>query len=156
MENAIVERWGVMEITLPGKTEGNPFTDYSIQGRFNGEKESKTVSGFYDGNGLYKVRFMPSCTGVYHYKISGSFSEKETSGAFTVTEASETITARYGYPAVFISHTTTVPLFIRLAQPAMSGRFSPMNGSPKRSVRWKSHGLTKSVSVSFPSTMTTT
>ena len=89
MENANVERWGVMEITLPGKTEGNPFTDYSIQGRFNGEKESKTVSGFYDGNGLYKVRFMPSCTGVYHYKISGSFSEKETSGAFTVTEASE-------------------------------------------------------------------
>ena len=27
-----VERWGVFEIALEGKTAGNPFTDYEIKG----------------------------------------------------------------------------------------------------------------------------
>lgn len=80
-----VERWGVFEIALPGRADGNPFTDYEIHGTFTGKNESKTVSGFYDGAGIYKVRFMPSFEGEYRFKIEGSFSGCAEEGTFTAT-----------------------------------------------------------------------
>ena len=89
MEQNTVERWGVFELALPGKTDGNPFTDYMIRGRFEGRHEDVMVSGFYDGNGIYRIRFMPSYTGEYRYTVFGSFSDRETSGSFYVREASE-------------------------------------------------------------------
>ena len=89
MNRTVVERWGMLEIALPGKTAGNPFTDYTIRGRFTGPEEDVAVSGFYDGNGLYKVRFMPSFPGEYAWSVSGTFSDRPAEGTFTVTEAGE-------------------------------------------------------------------
>lgn len=88
MKQLTVERWGLLELSLPGRTGGNPFTDYEIRGRFTGEKEDVTVSGFYDGNGIWKIRFMPSFSGVYRYTVSGNFAQAESSGFFTVMEPS--------------------------------------------------------------------
>ena len=53
------EQWGVWEISLEGRTDGNPFTDYPVTGVFTSKNETKQAEGFYDGNGIYKVRFMP-------------------------------------------------------------------------------------------------
>ena len=58
-----VERWDVQEIVLTGKSDKNPFVDYNIFGCFTGKNEKVTVDGFYDGDGIYKVRFMPSFEG---------------------------------------------------------------------------------------------
>ena len=85
----IYEKWSVIELSFPGKQEGNPFTDYDISGIFKCEKESKTISGFYDGDGIYKIRFMPSFVGVYHYDVKGSFNEDCFTGDFQVEEAAE-------------------------------------------------------------------
>ena len=79
-----VEKWGVFEIALNGRSDGNPFTDYSITGTFTNGADNVTVSGFYDGDGVYKVRFMPQKEGSYHYQISGSFGDG-ADGEFTVT-----------------------------------------------------------------------
>lgn len=84
-----VNRWGTLELSFHGKTEGNPFTDYSITGTFTGANEQITVDGFYDGMGIYKIRFMPSFTGSYTYEINGSFAEEAQSGQFEVTEPEE-------------------------------------------------------------------
>jgi hypothetical protein len=84
-----VERWSFIEITVQGPTEGNPFTDYTIQGTFACAHESKTVQGFYDGEGLYKVRFMPFFVEPYSFKVFGSFSKETFTGDFTVTEAQD-------------------------------------------------------------------
>lgn len=70
-----VEKWDVQEVTCFGKTSGNPFIDYDIQGVFRGRNEKVVVQGFYDGDGIYKVRFMPSFEGNYTFEISGSFGE---------------------------------------------------------------------------------
>lgn len=83
-----VEKWGVQEIVCHGKTEGNPFTDYTIQGIFRGKNETVTTDGFYDGDGVYRVRFMPSFEGDYQFTVQGSFGETQT-GNFQVTAASE-------------------------------------------------------------------
>ena len=35
-----VEKWGTFEAEMPGRHEGNPFTDYAIQGTFKGKEET--------------------------------------------------------------------------------------------------------------------
>ena len=86
---AQVEKWEVLEVEIQGKREGNPFTDYEIQGVFTGKNENVMVDGFYDGDGIYKVRFMPSFEGEYSFKVTGNFSEEEYEGRFTVTAPSK-------------------------------------------------------------------
>jgi hypothetical protein len=81
-----VEKWGCFEVSVQGRTEGNPFRDYTIMGCFESNSETITVHGFYDGNGCYKVRFMPSYTESYHFKIWGTFSEQIYTGEFKATE----------------------------------------------------------------------
>ena len=59
-----IEKWGMLELSFQGKKDGNPYVDYQIKAMFSGEKEKAEVNGFYDGDGVYKVRFMPSYEGV--------------------------------------------------------------------------------------------
>ena len=80
------ERWGCLELAFEGRTSGNPFTDYSIRGTFRGEHETVETDGFYDGDGVYRIRFMPFFTGEYSYSIGGTFGEARE-GRFSVTEA---------------------------------------------------------------------
>jgi hypothetical protein len=85
----IMERWDVFEFSCRGKEGGNPFTDYTIQGIFKSKNETITVDGFYNKDGEYRVRFMPSLAEEYHFEISGSFSDTSYSGNFTVFPASQ-------------------------------------------------------------------
>ncbi len=80
-----VERWGTFEVAVSGEKNGNPFTEREFKGIFEGEKERKEVFGFYDGDGIYRVRFMPSFEGEYRYRTMGNFPGAETEGKFTVT-----------------------------------------------------------------------
>ena len=89
-----IERWGMFEVSVRGKIEGNPFTDYTIHGVFRHKHKNETVEtdGFYDGGGVYKVRFMPSFEGEYTFEVSGTFSDlgmTPLTGTFTVTPAGE-------------------------------------------------------------------
>ncbi|MCL2160144.1 MAG: DUF5060 domain-containing protein, partial [Oscillospiraceae bacterium] len=87
-----IERWGMFEVSALGKTAGNPFTDYKIHGVFKHKNETVVADGFYDGEGVYKVRFMPSFEGEYTFEITGSFadfSDGPPSGSFTATPPGE-------------------------------------------------------------------
>lgn len=79
-----IRQYECFEKVLEGKTEGNPFTDYSIIGTFFHGDKVTTVKGFYDGNGVYAVRFMPLEEGAYTYKIEGSFIDEPVEGSFNV------------------------------------------------------------------------
>lgn len=83
------EKWGLVELSFTGKTEGNPFTDYEIEAEFSSEDENVKIYGFYDGDGVYKVRFMPSFEGMYSYKVYGSFSEETYAGTIEVAAAGD-------------------------------------------------------------------
>lgn len=87
-ETSIVKKYGIMEFTLKGPDEGNPFQEQWVKGTFSSNGETKQTEGFYDGDGIYKIRFMPSCEGVYHCEISTSWGYRETAQV-TVTEAEE-------------------------------------------------------------------
>lgn len=83
------EKWGMLELSVEGPKEGNPFLEHWVEGRFTGADEDVTVDGFYDGDGVYRVRFMPSFEGVYRYCVQGDFLAEEMTGEFTVTPAQE-------------------------------------------------------------------
>ena len=83
MKNELsVERWGCLELSFPGPTDGNPFTDASVHGIFRGENETVETEGFYDGDGVWRIRFMPSYPGAYRYSVRDAFGETHE-GDFT-------------------------------------------------------------------------
>lgn len=81
-----LEQWEMLELSFAGKSEGNPFTDYEICAEFVKKDKRKEIRGFYDGDGIYKVRFMPEETGTYSYRVFGSFSDISYEGEIEVTK----------------------------------------------------------------------
>ena len=80
-----VEKWGIQEISINVPEEGNPYIQCHISGIFTGKDEQIKTDGFYDGNGIYKIRFMPSFEGEYQFRLEGSCPDHEnTTGSFQV------------------------------------------------------------------------
>jgi hypothetical protein len=86
---AEVEQWGLFELTLRGPAGGNPFIDVELFATFvQGDKKVR-VSGFYDGGGTYRVRFMPEAAGEWTYTTASNRPELGArTGALTVTRPS--------------------------------------------------------------------
>ena len=70
-----VEQWGRFELTLQGRLDGNPYLDVQLTAQFALGQQSIEVSGFYDGAGTYRVRFMPENQGTWTYKTSSNCAE---------------------------------------------------------------------------------
>ena len=62
-----VEQWGRFEAAFTGTPTGNPFNDVDLKAIFTNGNETVKVTGFYDGNGIYKIRFMPCEQGTWTY-----------------------------------------------------------------------------------------
>ncbi len=71
-EEPSVKQWDIFEISLPGTSHGNPFMDVQLSARFSLGTSTVEVAGFYDGNGIYRVRFMPDRQGSWHYTTRSS------------------------------------------------------------------------------------
>ena len=65
-----VEKWGVYELSLPGPTAGNPFIGIEFSAVFKQGDQTFEPEGFYDGNGIFKIRFMPNAEGLWTYPVS--------------------------------------------------------------------------------------
>lgn len=72
-----IEKWGVFELTLTTTSSGtrNPFTEIYFGARFTFGHRTESVAGFYDGEGVYKVRFMPDTEGEWSYVTYSTLSE---------------------------------------------------------------------------------
>ena len=85
---AEVEQWGLFEVTANGPSTGNPFVDVTFSAKFTLGHRTVDVPGFYDGNGVYKVRFSPDTPGPWTYETSSSVKNLPgQSGAFTCIAA---------------------------------------------------------------------
>jgi len=62
-----VERWGIHEIPLEGPKDGSPFLDVQLSAQFAYKNRILHVDGFYDGEGIYRIRFMPDTLGIWRY-----------------------------------------------------------------------------------------
>ncbi len=81
-----VEQWGLFELALPGPTNGNAFLDVHFAARFAQNYDAVEAAGFYDGNGTYRVRFMPQTQGQWRYTTVSDAPELDgKAGDFQVT-----------------------------------------------------------------------
>jgi hypothetical protein len=82
-----VEQWGIFEVVLKGPSAGNPFTEVELSARFSQEDRTVIVAGFYDGDGTYRVRFMPETQGDWRYETRSNRPELDgKSGRFAVVK----------------------------------------------------------------------
>jgi hypothetical protein len=86
---AEIEQWGIFELTLQGGAEGNPFLEVELSARFSYKHRTVEVEGFYDGDGVYKVRFMPDVPGEWRFSTRSNRDELSgAEGGFTCVPAS--------------------------------------------------------------------
>jgi hypothetical protein len=84
-----VEQWAIFEITLAGPTNGNPFVEVNLSARFTQDTNSVEVAGFYDGDGVYRIRFMAEKQGEWRYKTKSNRAQlNRKTGLITVTAPS--------------------------------------------------------------------
>jgi hypothetical protein len=90
IEIKTAEQWGIFELSLEGPSDGNPFIDVVFGAKFRHGDRRIAVNGFYDGNGLYRVRFMPDQVGEWQYTLQSNFSKFDgIQGSFISTPPSE-------------------------------------------------------------------
>ena len=61
------ERWGLAELVFSGPANGNPYSDVQFSALFQNGSGNIRVPGFYDGGGVYKIRFCPPAEGTWQY-----------------------------------------------------------------------------------------
>jgi hypothetical protein len=82
-----VEQWGLEEIVLQSSQHyKNPFREVTLSASLECTGERQTVTGFYDGDSTWKVRFMPQRLGHCDFQTTSNNSEiNHQSGSFDVT-----------------------------------------------------------------------
>jgi hypothetical protein len=84
-----VEQWGVFELALKGPADGNPFTDVKFSTQFAQGTNVVEADGFYDGDGIYRVRFMPETQGKWKYTTASNVRKLDgRTGSFRATKPS--------------------------------------------------------------------
>ncbi|MBT2725802.1 DUF5605 domain-containing protein [Bacillus sp. ISL-75] len=85
-----VDKWGVFELKLQGPDHGNPFVDVALSAEFSFEDRTLETLGFYDGEGVYRIRFMPDTEGKWTFRTKSSARSLDSiEGQFVCMEALE-------------------------------------------------------------------
>ncbi len=85
---ARIARWSVFESRHAGPSAGNPFVDVDFRAVFRHGNRRIPVTGFYDGEGVYVLRFMPDATGEWSYETSSDARELDgLCGSFVCVDA---------------------------------------------------------------------
>lgn len=66
------QQWGTVDVVLPGPSDGTPDADIWLSATFRksslfSKDIEYTIPGFYDGNGVYRIRFSPPEPGTWSY-----------------------------------------------------------------------------------------
>ncbi|MDP4209363.1 MAG: DUF5060 domain-containing protein [Bacteroidota bacterium] len=84
-----IEQWNRLELTLNHPFTGNGYKDVHLEATFTGPDTSYVVSGFYDGNNTFKIRFMPQKIGTWKYTTTSNVAElSNQKGKFECIKAS--------------------------------------------------------------------
>ena len=70
-----VAQWDFHELCLDGPATGNPYLEVEFSAHFCFGHRVVEVAGFYNGDGTYKVRFMPDVQGEWRYTTSSNREE---------------------------------------------------------------------------------
>ena len=107
-----VEQWGLFELPLTGPASGNPFKDVKLTATFANDHRNVRVTGFYDGEGTYRVRFMPGSQGEWRYETKSNRPELDgKTGRFEVVKGPSDASPRFEFCTGRFTGLTTYNLF---------------------------------------------
>lgn len=140
------ERWGRFEISLQGPSAGNPFTEVWLRAAFMKDTKKVEVNGFYDGNGVYRIRFMPDEEGDWNYVTkSNSRVLSDKKGGFKCIAPSlsnhgpvkvkDTYHFEYADGKIFYPFGTTVYAWIHQGKSLQEQTLGSLRSSPFNKVR---------------------
>ena len=66
-----MRQYEMFELSFQGAQPEGSFADIDLEAVFCCGGEEKVVKGFYAGDGVYKVRFLPEKAGSYSWKVTG-------------------------------------------------------------------------------------
>ncbi|WP_338130417.1 DUF5060 domain-containing protein [Cohnella ginsengisoli] len=82
--------WDVWEVELRGPGHGNPYVDVELGAQFCIGSRKIHMPGFYDGDGVYRIRFMPDTKGEWRFSTcSNARSLDGIEGRFVCVGATE-------------------------------------------------------------------
>jgi hypothetical protein len=77
-------QWDVFELALNGPSAGNPYMEVALSAVFRNGDEDVTVPGFYDGDGIYRIRFSPDEEGTWTYETQSDSPELDGQAALVM------------------------------------------------------------------------
>ena len=82
-------QWKPFEIAIPGPAEGNPFIDVELVATFESPEGAHVrVGGFYDGDGVYRIRLLPSSVGEWRFTTTSTAESLDAiTGSFRIEES---------------------------------------------------------------------
>lgn len=66
-----MKQYQMAELAFQGQDALGNAVEVDLSATFSNGDETVTVKGFYAGEGVYKVRFLPMQPGIYHYTVQG-------------------------------------------------------------------------------------
>lgn len=78
------KQYETVELCFQGMVPEGSMVDVDISAVFSHEGSEILVRGFYAGEGIYKVRFLPEDSGVFSYTVNGSGLSEQVSGTLDV------------------------------------------------------------------------
>ena len=83
---ATVPLWSRFEASFDGRGIGNPHRDVALRARFTSGARSVEVDGFYDGDGVFRVRHMPDAEGEWRFTTTSNVASLDgLTGGFRTT-----------------------------------------------------------------------
>jgi len=82
-----VEQYGIFELIIKGREPEGSHVEVDLQAVFVNGDRKMTIKGFYNGNGEYRIRFMPQHVGVWTYEVRSTCVDHDA-GQFECVPAS--------------------------------------------------------------------
>ncbi len=141
-----IEQWNVFELALEGPSGGDPFINVDLNAVFGNGRNNITVPGFYDGNGIYRIRFSPASQGEWTYLTkSNSADLSDINGKFHCIAATgdnhgplkivDTFYLEYADGTPFYSIGTTSYQWTSVKQSIQSKTIETLAGAPFNKMR---------------------
>lgn len=141
-----IVQWGWFETALCGPVDGNPFVDVELSAIFRQADREFNVSGFYDGAGIYRIRFMPDAEGDWSFETHSNRPELNgRTGGFTATPTEpgnhgpvrvcDTFHFAYADGTAFLPFGTTCYAWIHQSEALREKTLKTLSASPFNKVR---------------------
>lgn len=133
-------KFQTFELVFEGEEPAGSQAVVDVNATFTCGTQVKTVKGFYDGKGIYKVRFLPETEGHYTWKVSGAVSGEgeadcSVSGEYHGLVKAEGTHFAYSDGTRYLPFGTTIYALSHQTEELIDQTFKTLEAAPFNKVR---------------------